>query len=247
MAKVLKWIGGALGFTFGGPIGAILGYALGSALESSGTQRTVEEFSRPYSRQPHEVGEFEISLLVLSAIVIKADGKVDPNELAFVRNHFIRMYGTERANHAFKLFNEIIKNKNIETQKICDQVYRSVDHASRLQLIHYLFGIAKSDGHVSKEEVEVIQRLAGYLHISHRDFESIKAMFYDDTGAAYQILEIEKNASDDEVKKAYRNMAKKYHPDRLQHLGDTHREAAEAKFRSVQDAYEKIKKERGMK
>jgi DnaJ like chaperone protein len=109
-----------------------------------------------------------------------------------------------------------------------------------------LFGIAKADGLVTENEVNAIKRIAGYLYINQYDFESIKAMFYDSTDASYRILEIDKSASDTEVKKAYRKMVKKYHPDKLQHLGEEHIEGAEEKFRQVQKAYEQIQKERGM-
>ena len=54
-------------------------------------------------------GDFEVSLLILASIVIKADGKQDQRELDFVRQQFVNMYGKERANHAFKLFKNISK------------------------------------------------------------------------------------------------------------------------------------------
>ena len=121
-----------------------------------------------------------------------------------------------------------------------------MSHSSRLQLLHFLFGIAKADDYVSKSEVEEIRKIAGYLYINQQDFESIKAMFYDASGNAYKILEISTTASDDEVKKAYRKMAKKYHPDKVQDLGKEHSIGAKEKFQSIQAAYENIKKERGL-
>jgi DnaJ like chaperone protein len=120
-----------------------------------------------------------------------------------------------------------------------------MDHPSRLQLLHFLFGIAKADGMVTDNEVKVIQTLANYLAISSRDFESIKAMFYSSSDAAYKILEIDKNASVEDIKKAYRKMAKKYHPDKVAHLGEEHQKGAEDKFKQVQKAYDSIQKERG--
>ncbi|MBT8310686.1 MAG: DnaJ domain-containing protein, partial [Flavobacteriaceae bacterium] len=90
-----------------------------------------------------------------------------------------------------------------------------------------------------------IYTISGYLGISSRDFESIKAMFYSSRDNAYKILEVSKKATDDEVKKAYRKMAKKYHPDKVAHLGKEHQKGAEEKFKQVQRAYEQIQKERG--
>ncbi|TCI94185.1 TerB family tellurite resistance protein [Tenacibaculum sp. M341] len=251
MGKFTKWLGAGLGFTLGGPIGAIIGYAIGSVIDGVKVSDYVleqEEYNRkeqerPRVRRKTTSGDFEISLLILASVVIKSDGKIDPVELDFVRKHFINLYGQDRANRAFKLFNGIIK-KDISTRQVCIQIREHMSHSSRLQLIHFLFGIAKADGNVTPSEEEAIQKISNYLYISSIDYQSIKAMFYNESDAAYKILEIEKNVSDDEVKKAYRKMAKKYHPDRLHDIGEEHKEAAKEKFQSIQKAYENIKKER---
>ena len=176
-------------------------------------------------------GDFEVSLLILASIVIKADGKQDQRELDFVRAQFVQMYGKARANQAFNLFREISKQANISNRQVCLQIRQMMDHASRLQLVHFLFGIAKSDHHVADSEVEAIALIASYLGINPKDFESIKAMFYNSSDSAYKILELDSNATMSEIKKAYRKMAKKYHPDKVSHLGKEHQKGAEEKFR----------------
>lgn len=162
----------------------------------------------------------------------------------YVRNYFIKMYGKERANSAFKLFKNINK-QTISARQVSLQIQYMMDHSSRLQLLHFLFGIAQADGIVTDDEVHQIHTISNYLGINIRDFESIKAMFYNSRDTAYKILEIETDVSDDAVKKAYRRMAKKYHPDRVAHLGEEHQKGAEEKFKQVQKAYELIQKERG--
>jgi DnaJ like chaperone protein len=109
-----------------------------------------------------------------------------------------------------------------------------------------LFGIAGADGGVSSVEVDKLREIAGYLRLGPRDFESIKAMFFESADTAYTILEIERGATDDQVKKAYRTMAKKYHPDRVNTQDEAIRKGAEEKFKQVQKAYEQIQKERGL-
>ena len=254
-----KWIGASLGWSFGGPIGAIIGLALGSLIDSmaDGNKGSFlgEGDDRPRQQTTHRTqtqqrpqtqpGDFEVSLLILASIVIKADGKQDQRELDFVRNQFVSMYGKERANTAFKLFKNISNQNNISTRQVCLQIRQMMDHPSRLQLIHFLFGIAKADEIVTDDEERQIYTMAGYLGISNSDYESIKAMFYNSSDNAYKILEIDKNASTEEIKKAYRNMAKKYHPDKVVHLGKEHQKGAEEKFRQVQAAYEQLQKERG--
>lgn len=245
-----KWIGGALGWSFGGPIGAIIGLAIGSLIDNFGNGNNgpfLGENSRSTRtrQQPQtQSGDFEVSLLILASVVIKANGKQDKRELDFVRQQFVGMYGKERANHAFKLFKDINKQR-ISTRPVCLQIRQMMDHASRLQLMHFLFGIAKSDGMVTEDEVNQIHTIAGYLGISARDYESIKAMFYNSSDNAYKVLEIDKNTAVDDIKKAYRKMAKKYHPDKVIHLGKEHQKGAEEKFRQVQGAYEQIQMERG--
>lgn len=237
-----KWIGASIGWSFGGPIGAILGLALGSLVDSSSSRRT--EF-RSSSTQTQS-GDFEVSLLILASLVIKADGKQEQQELDFVRLQFVHMYGKDRANHAFRLFKEISKQTNISLSQVCMQIRQMMDHASRLQLLHFLFGIAKADGHVADIEVETIERMSRYLGINPKDFDSIKAMFYNSSANAYKILELENNATVQDIKKAYRKMAKKYHPDKVQHLGPEHQQGAEEKFRKVQEAYDQLLKEKGI-
>ena len=95
-------------------------------------------------------------------------------------------------------------------------------------------------------ELEAIEKMSGYLGIASSDFVSIRNMFVPETDSSYKILEIEQTATDEEVKKAYRRMAMKYHPDKVSHLGEEFRKSAEDKFKKVNEAYEKIKKERNI-
>ena len=252
MGSFTKWLGAGLGFTMGGPIGAAIGFAIGSFVDGFSEKDLAKE-QREYQKRMQQnsgnvntnSGDFEISLLVLASIVIKSDGKVDQRELDFVRAQFLSMYGKQRANNAFKLFKGVVK-KQVSSRQVCIQIRQHMPHASRLQLLHFLFGIAKADGIVSNSELEEIKKIAGYLYINPHDFESIKAMFYDVSENAYKILEIEKTATDTQVKTAYRKMVKKYHPDKLRDLGEEHLKGAKEKFQSIQDAYEAIKKERGI-
>ena len=248
MKNYIKWLGVGLGFTIGGPIGAVLGFALGSILGSSSmTDFTKDQKSQNRKKMKSKAsatpGDFEISLLILSSLVIKADEKVDERELEFVRLHFVKMYGKSKANKAFKLFNKIIKEK-VSAKKVSIQIRENMEHASRLQLVHFLFGIAKADENVSDSEEKEIKKIASYLYINGKDYASIKAMFYDEVESAFKILEINEDATNDEVKSAYRKMAKKHHPDRVQNVGEDHLKDVNEKFQKIHEAYETIKEER---
>jgi DnaJ like chaperone protein len=245
--KYGKWIGGALGWTFGGPIGSILGFAIGSMFDSASDAGVYQQiYTSPDSRQRTQEGDFSISLLILSAAVMKADGKVLKSELDYIKVFFTKQFGAAKTKEHLQLLKEVLKQP-INVRDVCFQIKHFTEHATRLQLVYFLIGIAKADGHVDERELAVIHQIASYLGIKEPDFQSIKAMFVVDSEAYYTILEIDKKATDEEVKKAYRKMAMKYHPDKISHLGEDAIKGAKEKFQKVQEAYEAIRKQRGMK
>lgn len=236
-----KWLFALIGYSFFRFPGAIAGYFLGNLIENFSTKNKFKK-SRVNNISSQE---FELNLLALASLVIKADGKVTKQELDYVRSYFVSAYGKERANATFKIFNDNIKNLGISPVKISMLFNSALNYESRLQVIHFLFGIAKADGNVSVSEINKLLEFSNLLRLSHADFQSIKAMFINEVGGAYKILEIEKSATDNQVKKAYRDLAKKHHPDKVQHLGDAYVKAAQEKFQKIQKAYERIKQERG--
>lgn len=243
MGKYGKWIGAGLGFTIGGgPIGAILGYLIGSAVDSTKViTRTDQQGRRMRATQ----GDFVVSLMVLVASVMKADGKVVRAELDYVKDYLKRSFGTQDSSEAVLMLRDMLKQE-IPVDEVCLQIQQHVDYSSRLQLLHFLFGIAKADGLVSESELKMIERIALNLGINTSDYTSIKSMFYQDSVWAYKVLELDKSATDDEVKKAYRRMAIKYHPDKVSYLGEEVQNSAKEKFQKVNEAFENIKKERGI-
>ncbi len=244
MKRIFQIFGGGLGWSLGGPIGAILGVAFANRIHD------LVEAEKPgvnYSRtQQPSLSDFHIALLVLAARVIKADGKVDQKELDFTRVQFVSIFGKERANESFSIFRKIV-DQQIPLIKVCNQINSFTNHGTRLQLIHFLFKLGLADGHLHQNEVEEIRRIARNLRINPYDFESIKAMFAkeSDAGWAYKVLEINENASEAEVKKAYRKMALKYHPDRIVDAGAEAQTASKETFLNVQKAYEHIQKTKG--
>ena len=243
---MIKWFAAILGFAFFRIPGAVVGFIIGSIIDSGSFQLTGNSSRNKTSPQHVTPRDFELNLLSLCSIVIKADGRINQQELDYVRQYFVSAYGKERANATFRTFNEVIKKREISAHRICTYLTRHTQYPARLQIIHFLFGIANADGHVSNAEALEIEKMAGFLRVGFRDFESIKAMFFKTGDQYYKILEIDKTATDAEVKKAYRNMAKKYHPDKVQHMDEVHIKGAEAKFKEVQKAYEQIQKERGL-
>lgn len=249
MSKYGPWIGGAIGWALGGPIGGLLGFAFGRMFTDNSMEQAGPTASQPHNERKSRStrpGDFAAALLVLSAAVMKADDKVMRSELEFVKSFLKQNFGPAQADQLVRMLRDILQ-KPIAVREVAEQVRFNMDHPKRLLLLHYLYGIAQSDGHVHTSEVEVIRRIAIWLGISEKDRLSIEATVIPQHNNAYTVLEISKEATDAEVKKAYRRLAVKFHPDKVQDLGEQHKKAAQERFVAIQDAYERIKKERGFK
>lgn len=242
MGKFAKWIGLGVGFAFFGPIGALFGF-LGGAVADNASKYSDEYMKdHPYEPNVSSNGDFISSLLVLCAAIMKADGKVMRSELDYVRTFLRNSFGPEAAQEGVHMLQGILK-QDIPLNDVCFQI-RGMDYQSKVQLLHFLYGISLSDGHAHDNEIKTIEQIADMIGISYADSKSIKAMFIRDNGYAYDILEVDRSASNDEIKKAYRKMAVKFHPDKVAHLSEDVQNKAKEKFQEVNNAYDKIKKER---
>lgn len=243
--KFGKWIGGGLGWAIGGPIGGIIGYILGSVVDE-GVDFNFDINSGQQSKSGRTTSTgYIMSLLVLISAVMKADGKVMKSELDYVKTFLKNNFGTSKAADSVRILKDLLK-QSIPIADVSRQIRDNMNYSARLQLLHFLFGLANADQFVHEKELEIISFISREMGVSNSDYESIKSMFVRITNADYKILEIDKSATDEEVKKAYRRMAMKYHPDKVSSLGKEIQEAAKVKFQRVNQAYENIKKERGM-
>ena len=235
-------------------MGGILGYFIGAAFDSKGQAGGQAGYStgfggqQPgagYSQQQTSRGDFMVSLVVLTAAVMKADGKVTQAELNYVKQFFVRQFGVDAATDGIRMLRDVLKQQ-IPVYDVSRQIGQMLNYSSRLQLIDYLFGISSADGSVHANEASVIEVISRNMGISDTDFNSIKSMFVkQDADSAYKILGISPSATDDEVKKAYRKMAVENHPDKVAYLGEDVQRAAKEKFQKINEAYEAIKKQRG--
>ncbi|MFT3739135.1 MAG: TerB family tellurite resistance protein [Breznakibacter sp.] len=236
-------LGATVGWWMGGPVGAIVGLVVGHvAEESSSVTKMLSEEDN--SRQAR--GGFIASMLILMAAVMKADGKVVHAELEYVKAYLIRNLGQQKTAEALIMLRDILKQQ-IPLQDVCLQIRINLDYSSRLELVHFLIGLATSDGRLDAAELSVIRQIALNLGISESDIGSLGSMYKDDLESAYKVLEVDSAASDEDIKKAYRQMAVRFHPDKVEHLGEEFKKSANEKFQRVNEAYEKIKKERNFK
>ena len=237
-----KWIAGALGWAMFGPLGGLLGYFLASRLERLAEAAAGSEDGQVWNQGQRN--SFLISLLALSAAVIKADGKVSSAERSRFREFFAANFGAQAANEAEEILNEILQ-KDFNLYEVCSQIRSCMDYSQRLQLYHYLVSLGACDGLV-QVEVDLLETIANYIGLSKTDSDSIMAQFRPNNDSNYRILGITPDATDEEVRKAYRRMAIQYHPDKVATLGEDVQKAAEEKFKAISQAYEAICRERGI-
>lgn len=245
MAGFSKWIGGGLGFVMGGPLGALIGFAIGSLADSFAVTAYRSQHGENNNTQE---GDFKMSLLVLIACVMKADGTPQKTELNVVKRFLLANFGEEGSLEALQILKNLLTQEINETE-MARQIGRYMNYSSKLELIHLLLDIAYADGLINQSEHAVIQRIAWELGVSNVDLQSLQAPYskHQNENWAYDALEISPNATSDEIKKAYRSMAMKYHPDKVVNLGEDVKRKATEKFRNVNEAYEYLKNMKGIK
>jgi DnaJ like chaperone protein len=214
--------------------------------------------------------EFINIILLLSAAVIKADKRIYKKERELVRRRLEYDFNAKQVNHYMANL-ELCLKKQVKVSSICHSIKHKLDMPAKLQLLNFLTGIAVSNGVMVDAEFHLLAKIASRLNIPERSFRSILALFkfkritsfeksqskkktysksYTSSSKlakSYLVLELDEKATDDEVKKAYRRMAKLHHPDRVAHLGPQYQQNAKTKFQKISDAYESIKQKRGFK
>ena len=254
----VKWLGGVVGFVAGGPLGALLGFVLGSLFEEKSPKAQYNNTSQ--TQEDINAGQrnsFMFSLMVLASYIIKADGKVMHSEMELVRRFLRVNFGEDAVNEGNEILLKLFEHrKQVDAQDpyafkrtINDcgrQIAANMSYEQRLQLLNFLAMIAKADGHVCDQEIVALREVAAAMGLSASEVDSMLNLGTDTLEAAYKVLEISPSATDDEVKAAYRKLAMKHHPDRVASLGEDVRKAAEEKIRQLNEAKEKIYKARGL-
>ena len=268
MSSFTKWLFAGLGWAVGGPIGALLGYWIGKAISPDKQLGDGDSASYGYHRGPYRntgtQQDVNAALMVLIAAVMKVDGAVKKSELDYVKRFLLANYGEERGKQMLKVLQQMVQ-KDIPIDQVCAQIKINTDYNTRYHMVDFLFGIGGADGEFHQSEINMLRLIAQYLGISQSDYMSIheRHVGSSDSGYSnysgysgrssasgaydkdpYRVLGIDSSATDDEVKKAYRKMAMKYHPDRVAGMSEEMQRNAAEQMKEINQAYEVIKERR---
>lgn len=252
----VRWIGGFLGAMAAGPLGAIAGYALGALYEKLNEVETPLPDSEP--AQGHsaegERNSFLFSLLLLAAHVIQADGRIMHSEMEYVRRKLRESYGAQAERQGDEILKRLFERRkslgehdwNAQIVACCRQMAAVMSEEQRLQLLAFLCEISKADGTIDPKELVQLRILAQYLGLSAAMVDQLLNLGGTTLEEAYKVLGVSPDASDDEVKRAYRKLALQYHPDKVATLGEDVKAEAERKFKEIGAAKDKVWAARGL-
>ena len=265
-----RWIGGIIGWMAGGSLGALAGYLIGSLFDhgmdvvntadnagtyGAGTGRSAgfNSYEQVY-RQQGDRNSFLFALMVLASYIIKADGKAMHSEMEMVREMLRQNFGNAAVSQGDDILRRLFEEQKrqgwnqfkMTVSQCCNQINHNMNHAQRLQLLNFLVMIAQADGSVPQSEVTALKECASWMGLSANEVDQMLHLQGDTLEDAYKVLELTPQATDDEVKKAYRRLALQHHPDKVAALGEDVRKAAEKKFQEINAAKDRIFKARGL-
>ena len=226
---------GGIGWTFGGPLGGVLGFISGAVVDSI---FLIKEEKKP-------IGIFSTNLLVLLAAVLKADMPASSSKIKLIKRFLKKNYDAKTADEAFSQLEEILR-QDIPIDDACTKIRNSLDYSSCLQLAQFIYKLARIDGKITEATQLIINAIANGLGVASGNKQNTRQAISqnDAISAAYAIMGVNGSANIANIKKAYRKLAVEYHPDKVAHLGEAQKKIANENFLQLTNAYDIIKKER---
>lgn len=260
-----KLVGGAFGLMVGGPLGGVLGAALGHSFDR-GLNGIEGPLGGAGSQERAQAAFFTTTFSCMGHLA-KADGRVSPSEIQLVEAVIEKMQLTpDQRDAAIRLFNQG-KQSDFDLDGALHQFRAECRRRTNViqMFIEIQLQAAYADGDLDQAEEQLLLHMCQILGIPEERFRLLERMLrsgqrsQQQAGSggkrsdgmsladAYEILGVSKDASDDEVKKAYRRLMSQHHPDKLVSKGlpDEMIEMAKSKSQDISRAYERVREARG--
>ena len=250
MGIIGKIVGGTIGYALLGPLGAVAGAAFGHAFDSENTAIEGTPKTRLSMLEETQLAFFVATFSMLAKLV-KADGQVRQEELETIESfalHDLRLNPSNRE-IAFNIFRAAMDSP-ASFEDFAMQFYGHFRHQPQMieMMIDILLRVAVADGSLHLAEETLILSAARILHFDQTRLNQLKSKYVASSEKFYHVLGCERQDSDEIIKRRYRNLVQTYHPDKIAGKGlpDEFTQLAQDKFREIQEAYEMVKKDRGM-
>lgn len=226
-----------------------MGFITHRLIKAIGRNRTIH--STLNARSTHHKRFVELMVHIMIHIA-KADGTISQSETQIIRQLFIQTLRFDSVQ--LQWVNDIIDAAKRSTDSLSDlaqEFSQQFEYESQLMLVNMVYNVAYSDGVFARSEGDVIDQLVRLLSISSFDHQRIKMAFEAQYSSVHQTSKLDQyyatlglasNASKSDAKKAYRDLTKKYHPDKVHHLGKEFQHQAQQKMQEINHAYDQIMK-----
>lgn len=200
-------------------------------------------------------------IVELIAIIARADNKVTVKDQKVVIRSLKSQFGHYKAKRAYRYFQKVKESNAISIKMACGKLNQVFEASNATVLLDVIVKIAVADRYMSREEERIIREIAEKLRVKTSVLNSIlarrnfaweskrnthqqkKRTKTNSTTSAFsrsfEVLGVPENSNFDEVKKAYRNLAKIYHPDKV--MNGVNKTMAKKQFQAISDAYQLLK------
>ncbi|MDF1563025.1 MAG: TerB family tellurite resistance protein [Deltaproteobacteria bacterium] len=263
------WIGGkvtgaAVGMAVGGPVGALVGLAVGHALDHFTKPEDVDELLRQerqerQQRAPLPAGEsasdrearlqFTTHLVALFAAVAQADGNVRREEVRTIRSFFSdRLHISGKDLEFVRLLLKKALRDPVDVEAAARTYKAASTGADRMLFVQALYEMVCDRGEPNPAQQKMINQIVVALDLSEADHHTIRSIYFSVPGLDedYALLGLPEGCGDDDLKRAFRTLAAKHHPDKVTHLGTDAVAMAGKRFAEIKGAYDRIRAARGL-
>jgi DnaJ like chaperone protein len=233
-------IGAFIAYRVGGPIAAIISFLL--------IRQILIRWQEQSPNKENGVG-FELALLKLSSMLIKSDGVVDHSEVSFVQEFFKKTFGAQKSKMLFKQLKEVKLPTDISL--LVSLIKNEIRDDGYFSILQFLFALASIDGSISKDEDEFINTVGLNFNFRAEQINQIRNQFIKQKSSSNKyspeviehlgVLGLKEGVDMDAIKKAYKTLAKEFHPDKLSGMSEGMQNLGKEKFQQILNSYNYLK------